>query len=64
MNSNAHEEPGASKKGRKELINYLTNEVGGEVEFAWKTKLFFLKGQFKTEEMGKVIKELSEARFL
>ena len=33
------------KKGtRKELLNYLTAEVGTEVEFTWMTSCFFISG--------------------
>lgn len=49
---------------RKELLNYLTQEVGAEVEFAWMTSIFFIQGQIKTDDMGKVIKTLGNAKFL
>jgi hypothetical protein len=47
-----------------ELLNYLTQETGAEVEFAWMTSCFFIQGQIKTDDMGKVIKILSNAKFL
>eukprot|EP00347_Sterkiella_histriomuscorum_P015597 403356425 len=53
------------KKGtRKELLNYLAAEVGSEVEFAWMTSCFFINGQIKTDEMGKVLRTLSNAKFI
>ncbi|CDW71188.1 UNKNOWN [Stylonychia lemnae] len=52
------------KKGtRRELLNYLSQEVGSEIEFAWRTSCFLLTGQVKTDEMGKVIKTLSNSKF-
>jgi len=42
----------------------LASEVGVELEFAWRTSCFLLTGQIKTDEMGKVIKTLSNAKFI
>lgn len=49
---------------KKELLSYLQKEAGSEVEFAWRTSCFFAIGQIKTDDMGKVIKTLSDAKFL
>lgn len=57
----AQEEGKIIKKGtRAELINYLVQEVGTEIEFVWKTKYFYVSGQVKTEDLGNVLKLLSK----
>lgn len=49
---------------RRELLNYLIKEVGTEIEFTWMTSVFFIQGQIKTDDLGKVIKLLSDTKFL
>lgn len=56
----AEEQAKVSKKvvqkgSKEELISYLVAEVGSEIEFAWRTEFFYLKGQIKTEDLGSVI---------
>ena len=34
----------AERGSREELINYLVAEVGSEIEFAWRSEYFYVKG--------------------
>jgi hypothetical protein len=34
--------------------------VGQEIEFAWRTKYFYMQGQIKTEDLGNVLRLLSK----
>jgi len=54
----------AKSGSKRELLNYLTSEVGGNVDFVWKNKLFFLEGTLKTPEMGKAFKTLASVYFM
>ena len=50
------------EKGTKEeLISYLVAEVGAEVEFAWRSEYFFVKGQVKSEDLGSVLALFAKA---
>lgn len=49
---------------KREVLKYLEKEMGSEVEISWKTSVFFMKFQIKTDEMGKVIRHLANAKFL
>jgi hypothetical protein len=42
----------------------LENEVGPEIDIAWKTSTFFFKGTFKTGDMGTVVKLLAMAKYI
>ena len=54
-----------SKKGtRAELISYLVAEVGSEIEFAWRTRYFYITGQIKTDDLGSALGLLSKGGLL
>lgn len=61
---NSKDKAGKKRGTKRELYSYLTTEVGNEIEFTWMTENFFLKGQIKSEELGKALKYLSNAKFL
>ena len=55
----------AKKTGTKrEVLDYLQAEVGNEIEFQWMTETFFVEAQVKTEDIGKVIKILTNAELI
>lgn len=44
------------KKGTKaELIQYLMQEVGWEIDIQWRTEFFYMSAQVKADELGQII---------
>ena len=55
----------AKKNGnRREVLSYLVAEAGSEIEVAWMTSCFYLQAQIKTDDIGKVIRYLTNGKFL
>lgn len=58
-----------SKKTKKagtkqEVYRYLEKECGSEVEFCWYTSVFYITGKINTDDIGRVIKYLSNAKLI
>lgn len=49
---------------KREVLGYLEKEIGQEIEISWMTSVFYMQLQIKTDDMGKVIKHLANAKFL
>ncbi len=49
---------------KQEVINYLVNEIGEDLEFSWNTDLLFMEGNIKVSNLGTVIKQLAAAKFI
>ena len=65
---NLKDEKGSTKQPKKgskeEMISYLKDEVGNEIEFCWRTEWFFLQGQIKAEELGSIINLFNKANII
>ena len=54
----------AKRGSKQEVMCYLENEIGEEVEIAWNTSMFFFEGILKTKDMGTVLKYLAIANLI
>ena len=53
-----------SSNNKNNFIQYLTQEVGQEIDIAWKTKFFFMTATIKTDDIGYIINILNKASLL
>lgn len=54
-----------AKKGSKaELIAYLVEQVGTEIDFVWKTRYFYITGKINADDLGSALGLISKANLL